>query len=207
MSRNRAQTELAFLAAARSCLLEHGFGGYGINPVAELAGHDKVLLYRYFGDLAGLSRRLAEQVQFFPDRDIAAAAFPRGSHAMAPLEDSCRALLASTVQATLQEPLSAVMLRWEGSLPDNHPLRSAWREQGEVCATALRGLLIPADGTTTIPGSAWFHGALRDLLRAVVLDGERSPWMRLHTAPGTVSLRYQSNAEKLEDEEMPVELL
>lgn len=53
------------MAAALELIAREGFQGFGVNSVAREAGVDKVLIYRYFGDLAGLAARLGGDVGFW----------------------------------------------------------------------------------------------------------------------------------------------
>lgn len=48
--------------AAKDILTRNGFQALGINEIARQAGVDKVLIYRYFGGLEGLSERLGEEI-------------------------------------------------------------------------------------------------------------------------------------------------
>jgi AcrR family transcriptional regulator len=58
--RDRAKTGTAILDAVGRLILRDGLSGVGVNAVAREAGADKVLIYRYFGDLDGLYRAYAE---------------------------------------------------------------------------------------------------------------------------------------------------
>lgn len=69
MRHNRPATESRFIQAATRILRDEGFAGWGINPIARTAGADKVLIYRYFGDLNGLLAAVVEQTPFWPDPD------------------------------------------------------------------------------------------------------------------------------------------
>lgn len=60
-ARDRAATEAAILKAARSILAARGFAALNVQAVAEAAGVDRKLIYRYFGGLDGLSQRLGAQ--------------------------------------------------------------------------------------------------------------------------------------------------
>jgi AcrR family transcriptional regulator len=57
--RDREQTKNLLVEAAVAILEESGFSALGINSVAEKAGVNKVLIYRYFGGLPGLLRAVA----------------------------------------------------------------------------------------------------------------------------------------------------
>lgn len=57
--RNRRQTEETIIAAARALISEQGFAAAGVNAIAERAGVNKVLIYRYFGGIEGLYQAVA----------------------------------------------------------------------------------------------------------------------------------------------------
>ena len=63
--RNRGETERAFVDAGLLLLEKEGLMALGVNAVARAAGHDKQLLYRYFGGwddyLSLLGRELANR--------------------------------------------------------------------------------------------------------------------------------------------------
>jgi AcrR family transcriptional regulator len=61
-TRDRKRTERRILDSAKSLIEEHGFESAGINAIAEKAGVNKVLIYRYFGGLDGLYQALAEDL-------------------------------------------------------------------------------------------------------------------------------------------------
>jgi AcrR family transcriptional regulator len=54
MARNKEETKARILAAVGKLLAESGFRQLGINAIAREAEVDKVLIYRYFGDLPAL---------------------------------------------------------------------------------------------------------------------------------------------------------
>ena len=47
-------TRLAILDAAEVVFSEHGFDGACIDAIAEGSGHNKTLIFRYFGDKLNL---------------------------------------------------------------------------------------------------------------------------------------------------------
>ncbi|MDO9126059.1 MAG: TetR/AcrR family transcriptional regulator [Parvibaculum sp.] len=63
--RDRARTERAILDAVARLILRDGLSGVGINALAREACIDKVLIYRYFGDLDGVYRAYAEHGDFW----------------------------------------------------------------------------------------------------------------------------------------------
>jgi len=67
--RSRSATEQRFQDAVLELVGESGFAHIGINQVAERAGSDKVLIYRYFGGVAELLQRVAESRIWLPSVD------------------------------------------------------------------------------------------------------------------------------------------
>lgn len=74
--RSRSHTEQRFQDAVLDLVADSGCGQLGVNLVAQLAGADKVLIYRYFGDLDGLLQAVAESRSWFPDCDELCAELP-----------------------------------------------------------------------------------------------------------------------------------
>ena len=64
--RDRKATEQTILKAFESVLLREGVQGLGVNAVANEAGVNKVLIYRYFQDFPGLARQWASSSSFWP---------------------------------------------------------------------------------------------------------------------------------------------
>lgn len=65
-TRSRPKTEEKFQNAVLELVANEGCGALGINAVAQLAGSDKVLIYRYFGDFNGLLQQVADSRQWLP---------------------------------------------------------------------------------------------------------------------------------------------
>ncbi|MCP4001081.1 MAG: helix-turn-helix transcriptional regulator [Gammaproteobacteria bacterium] len=66
VKRDRKATEEAILAAFEVVLLREGIQGLGVNAVAQEAGVNKVLIYRYFQDFNGLARQWVGMGSFWP---------------------------------------------------------------------------------------------------------------------------------------------
>lgn len=64
--RDKEATRKKILKAVGEVLAGEGFGGIGVNNVSRRAGVDKVLIYRYFGDLPGLLREFASSGDYWP---------------------------------------------------------------------------------------------------------------------------------------------
>jgi AcrR family transcriptional regulator len=67
--RSRSNTEQRFQEAVLEMVAASGCAQLGVNAIAERAGYDKVLIYRYFGDLEGLLQRVAESRVWLPTAD------------------------------------------------------------------------------------------------------------------------------------------
>jgi len=63
--RDADDTRERFLRALEKILVREGLAAVGVNALAREAGADKVLIYRYFGDLNGLYRAFAERADFW----------------------------------------------------------------------------------------------------------------------------------------------
>ncbi|MGZ0655236.1 TetR/AcrR family transcriptional regulator [Coraliomargarita sp. W4R53] len=68
-TRSRPKTEQKFQDAVLKLVADEGCSALGINAVAQLAGADKVLIYRYFGDFNGLLELVAASRQWLPTGD------------------------------------------------------------------------------------------------------------------------------------------
>jgi len=67
--RSRSHTEQRFQDAVLELVAESGFAAIGVNLVAERAGADKVLIYRYFGGLDGLLERVGQSRAWLPSAE------------------------------------------------------------------------------------------------------------------------------------------
>ena len=65
--RSRPLTEQKFQNAVLQLIAQQGCSGIGVNNVAQIAGADKVLIYRYFGNIDSLLQRVAESRDWLPD--------------------------------------------------------------------------------------------------------------------------------------------
>ena len=60
--RRSEKTRLAILDAAEFIFSEHGFDGARIDAIAEASGHNKTLIFRYFGDKLALYTEVLKRV-------------------------------------------------------------------------------------------------------------------------------------------------
>lgn len=68
-TRSRPATEEKFRNAVLELLERDGCANLGINAVAQIAGSDKVLIYRYFGGFSGLLSEVAKNKKWLPSAD------------------------------------------------------------------------------------------------------------------------------------------
>ena len=66
MPRDRYATRAAILASAAELVAAQGVEAVGVNALAQAAGCDKVLIYRYFGGLDGVWAALGEERMVWP---------------------------------------------------------------------------------------------------------------------------------------------
>jgi AcrR family transcriptional regulator len=139
--RNRAQTEARLRQAVEELLVEGGFGALTPSAVARRAGVDKMLIYRYFGDLAGLVRAIAFAPDFFPtfedlcgnDSVADLLALPVSARAARILDRNARALLA--------RPVVLELMVWE--LVERNELTAIMEEARETLGLRLLTELFP----------------------------------------------------------------
>lgn len=121
-SRDRARTEEAIVAAARSVLAEAGFQGFGVNAIARKAGCDKQLIYRYYGGLDGLAEAIGNDVANSLGRQLTEQmrGTPASSYA-----DLIERLVLGFIEVLRADPLLQRVVAWEISEPTPMVLRFA----------------------------------------------------------------------------------
>lgn len=132
MSRNKAKTKEKILRAAIAILTRSGFSDFGINRIAKEAGHDKVLIYRYFSDIEGLLRAIANEIELFPELTSFRDTWrPNGATNAGTLV----AYLRGYIQEIHARPLTLMILNWENV--ENNLLVSYCRTAREEFEIAL----------------------------------------------------------------------
>jgi AcrR family transcriptional regulator len=96
MARDRFATRAAIMESAAELVAAHGVSALGVNALADAAGCDKVLIYRYFGGLDGVLQALGAERMLWP-----ATQLPDAS-------DGGDASLADAVHAVLLEEWAAL---------------------------------------------------------------------------------------------------
>lgn len=139
--RNRTQTEGRLRQAVEDLLVEGGFGALTPSAVAQRAGVDKMLIYRYFGDLAGLVRSIAFAPDFFPTfEDL------RGNDSVAdllalPVSARAARILDRNARALLARPVVLELMVWE--LVERNELTAIMEEARESLGLRLLAELFP----------------------------------------------------------------
>lgn len=131
MKRNREKTAERFIDAVHGILKEEGYEALGVNAVAERAGANKVLLYRYFGSFEGLMEEYVQRMDPFPGliEKIEAQLEERGNPS---LEEVCKVIFSSLEESIFDNPSFAEMLRWEivASTPMTRRIAESREENG-----------------------------------------------------------------------------
>ena len=151
MARDRERTKARIIDAVGGLLARSGFRAVGVNAVAEAAGVDKVLIYRYFGGLAGLLEAVADEPGLWPtvDEVLAEAGIDEGGPGDGgALADAVAPLLGAYVRLLGRRPAALEAVAW--GVAESNPLsdalarrRSEWG--GEIAGRAFRGRKAPAD--------------------------------------------------------------
>jgi AcrR family transcriptional regulator len=68
--RDRFATRAAILQSAAELVAVHGVDAVGVNALAQAAGCDKVLIYRYFGGLDGVWEALGAERMVWPRVEV-----------------------------------------------------------------------------------------------------------------------------------------
>jgi len=140
MKRNREKTAERFIDAVHEILKDEGYEALGVNAVAERAGANKVLLYRYFGSFEGLMEEYVQRMDPFPILIEKIEAQLEGRENL-PVEEVCSIIFASLEQSIFENPSFAEMLRWEiaASNPLTRRIAESREENGVRLTRYLKG--------------------------------------------------------------------
>lgn len=155
-TRDRERTKQKLLDAALAIIRERGFSELGVNAVAERAGVSKVLIYRYFGDLTGLYRALADVID-----PLQARAADRMLGELGP-ETGPETLVERTImdlhRALADDELTKQLLIWE--LNHRNALTDTFSEARERTGLAMTEAFEKRLRETTDPGDIDVHALL-----------------------------------------------
>ncbi len=110
--RNRPATERRLIHAVEKLLARGGFGVLGPSAVAREAGVDKMLIYRYFGNLDGLVSAVAKSPELFISIEEICAGDIAAMLAL-PLPERAAAVARNYARALIERPVVLAMMAWE----------------------------------------------------------------------------------------------
>jgi AcrR family transcriptional regulator len=112
VTRDKEATKLRLLNAVGALLAREGFGALGVNAVAQEAGVDKVLIYRYFGGMSDLLRAFGQSGDFWPSIGEIIGEDPLGLMNL-PLAERWARGLSRYADALRRRPVTREILAWE----------------------------------------------------------------------------------------------
>ena len=152
--RDRPATERSIIQAAAGLLAEKGFAALNVQAVAEAAGVDRKLVYRYFGGVEGVVERLGADVHW--TLGTAEDAAPAGSYG-----EAAAGLVLAYGRALTGDPLMRGLVAWE-TVDDTPMLRTldaarsvamqAWAAQRLEGVPRPAGVDVPAINALLIAG-------------------------------------------------------
>jgi AcrR family transcriptional regulator len=110
--RDRRQTEAKLRAALQRLLANGGFRALTPTAIAKEAGVDKMLIYRYFGDLPGLVEAVARAPDFFPSFESVCGAEPAALR-LRPIPERVALVFGNFARALMERPSAVEMMVWE----------------------------------------------------------------------------------------------
>lgn len=133
LTRSRPRTENKFIDAVVDLLRESGCGSLGINSIAQRAGADKVLIYRYFKDLNGLLEQVACEIEWLPEP---VALLPQTEREPRPI---LQAILEALRRYFARYPASQQLLHWRKAVdnPLTQRFNSEWEQLWQSLAHQL----------------------------------------------------------------------
>lgn len=190
MKRDREQTAQQLIDAVGAIVRDEGIDAVGVNAVARRAGVDKVLIYRYFGDLDGLlGAWIAQQDYFSRLREtIGDAAAAKGRDAVL---DVARRVLLGQLRATAGNRELLEIFRWE--LGTRNAVTDAIAREREKQGSAVTRVFeravddpsVDVRAIVTILSAGINYLALRaqtaDVYNGIPLTGRRG-WKRIEDA-------------------------
>jgi AcrR family transcriptional regulator len=140
-TRSRPKTEAKFQNAVLELVAHNGCGNLGINNVAQTAGADKVLIYRYFKNFNGLLVSVAESRDWLPSSEEICQELPRGEVSALTTLSTLKTILCDHLQ---QDACAQQLLLWRrvGTCPlcqkFTQEWKSLWQALGRTLTRELR---------------------------------------------------------------------
>ncbi len=143
--RDRPATERSIIEAAARLLADKGFSALNVQAVAEAAGVDRKLVYRYFGGIEGVVERLGADVHWTLGE--AEDATPAGSYG-----EAAAALVLAYGRALSADPRLRGLVAWE-TVEDTPMLRAldAGRSSAMQAWAAARLAGVPRPAGIDVP--------------------------------------------------------
>lgn len=138
-TRNRALTEAKLRRAVEDLLVEGGFSALTPSAVGKRAGVDKMLIYRYFGDLPGLIRAIAYAEDFFPTFEVICGGRTVAELMALPVHQRAALVISNNARALLGRPVVLELMVWE--LVERNELTAIMEEARETLGLRLLGEL------------------------------------------------------------------
>ena len=182
--RDAEATRAKFLGAVGALLRKDGLQALGVNAIAKKAGRDKVLLYKYFGDLDGLYARFAATAGLFPDLKEMLGPLASRAGKMKSL-DLAKAVASGYLREIRKRPLTLEILRWE--LVVQNPLTKALSDFRTRQTQEFNALMRSPPGVDMAAVTSLLYGGMVYLLLKAAapekfngLDlGDHATWARV----------------------------
>ena len=139
--RNRLQTEGKLRKAVEALLVESGFAALTPSAIGRRAGVDKMLIYRYFGDVPGLVRSIAFAPDFFPTFEDLCGDDTVADLLALPVSVRAARILDRNARALLERPVVLELMVWE--LVERNDLTAIMEEARESLGLRLLAELFP----------------------------------------------------------------
>ena len=187
--RNRLATMERILKATQTIMASRGVDKTGINAIAEEAGANKVLLYRYFGGLNGLIEAYVQRGFFLTligERRLESIP-PLSTDA--PQVKQCEQVLLAVLTELRQRPASRQLLRWEADNGQTELARRLHTLRVEAF-TAIADRIAPAACEDRMAIITWLWAALVQVVLSaevgtsllVLPEGGVAVWARMERA-------------------------
>ncbi len=139
--RNRRLTEARLRKAVEDLLVEGGFSALTPSAVGARAGVNKMLIYRYFGDLPGLIRSIAYADDFFPTFDVLRGELSVEQLLAMPVSQRASYVIDRNARILLDRPVVLELMVWE--LVERNELTAIMEEARETLGLRLMAELFP----------------------------------------------------------------
>lgn len=190
MERDRETTRNKLMDAVERIAVRDGFEACGVNAIAQEAGVDKVLIYRYFGGVDGLLSSVIAERAAWPNAGALDDGLSAGSALSSALIDQARDIRA--------RPIAQHAVAWEATGHADHEITRPISQGREAQLTALAMALrarhaVPARFDVEAVGALVAAGLTTLAARTdrgvpfFGLDVERdADWRRIEKAAGTI---------------------